>query len=300
MAGPAVAAAEPASRGLVLGGGGAIRIGWEVGLLAGFADGGVDVTEADLIAGTSAGAAVGAHLALGADPADALDVVTALDTALTAERLEVGARALLDATAKAAPGDSPEQGLRALGRLAVEAETIDEARFLGIFAGLGGEVWPDRFVCTAIDVETGTLRVWDGGSGVSLQRAVATSAAVPFYFPPVTIANRRYVDGGLGNPLNPDLAAGRGRVVVVSCFPLGPLDGTGNPISAAIEAGLNMVRERGEAVEVIVPGEEFLAIGGGGADLAALMDPERAAAAYDAGVRQARVELDRVRAVWNG
>src|SRR5580693_3318516 len=45
-------------RALVLAGGGAAGNAWELGLIAGLSDAGVDVTEADLIIGTSAGSTV--------------------------------------------------------------------------------------------------------------------------------------------------------------------------------------------------------------------------------------------------
>ena len=52
---------------LVLGGGGITGIAWEIGLLAGLADAGVDLSSADLVVGTSAGSVVGAQLTSGAD-----------------------------------------------------------------------------------------------------------------------------------------------------------------------------------------------------------------------------------------
>lgn len=51
--------------------GGALGIGWEAGLVDGFAGGGIVFADADLIVGTSAGSLVGAHVALGLEPADA-------------------------------------------------------------------------------------------------------------------------------------------------------------------------------------------------------------------------------------
>ena len=42
-------------RALVLGGGGAAGNAWSIGVIAGLLDGGLDVTDADLIIGTSAG-----------------------------------------------------------------------------------------------------------------------------------------------------------------------------------------------------------------------------------------------------
>src|SRR3954447_8099157 len=50
---------------LVLGGGGVTGIAWELGILKGLADAGVDLTDADLVVGTSAGSVVGAQVTTG-------------------------------------------------------------------------------------------------------------------------------------------------------------------------------------------------------------------------------------------
>jgi NTE family protein len=50
------------STALVLGGGGVAGIAWELGLLKGLADCGVNIGNADLVVGTSAGACVGAQI----------------------------------------------------------------------------------------------------------------------------------------------------------------------------------------------------------------------------------------------
>src|SRR5262245_47992427 len=55
-------------RALVLSGGGPVGIAWESGIAAGLCEGGVDLRQADLIIGTSAGSVVGAQLALGREP----------------------------------------------------------------------------------------------------------------------------------------------------------------------------------------------------------------------------------------
>src|SRR6476619_245244 len=66
-----------ATRALVLGGGGPVGIAWESGLLAGLAKAGVDLGQADFILGTSAGAFVGARLALGAETRALADPIVA-------------------------------------------------------------------------------------------------------------------------------------------------------------------------------------------------------------------------------
>ena len=50
---------------LVLGGGGVTGIAWELGILKGLADAGVDLSDADLVVGTSAGSVVGAQVTSG-------------------------------------------------------------------------------------------------------------------------------------------------------------------------------------------------------------------------------------------
>ena len=51
---------------LVLGGGGITGIAWELGILKGLADAGVDLSGADRVIGTSAGSVVGAQVTSGA------------------------------------------------------------------------------------------------------------------------------------------------------------------------------------------------------------------------------------------
>src|SRR5580704_14522839 len=57
-------------RALVLAGGGAAGNAWQLGLIAGLSDAGVEVTEADLIIGTSAGSTVAAQITSGTRPAE--------------------------------------------------------------------------------------------------------------------------------------------------------------------------------------------------------------------------------------
>src|SRR5260221_2294941 len=58
---------ETRTRALVLGGGGVAGVAWELGILIGLHDTGVDVRGADVIVGTSAGSVVGAQIASGTD-----------------------------------------------------------------------------------------------------------------------------------------------------------------------------------------------------------------------------------------
>lgn len=60
-------------RALVLGGGGNVGIAWELGVLAGLLDAGIDARDADVVVGTSAGSVVGTSIAQGRDPRELLE-----------------------------------------------------------------------------------------------------------------------------------------------------------------------------------------------------------------------------------
>jgi NTE family protein len=284
------------TRALVLGGGGPVGIGWESGLAVGLAEAGVVLRDADLIVGTSAGSAVGARLALG------LDLAATAGTAggPLPVRAAVDLEGVMAAWARAAAGaQTPEAARVGLGQIALAADTVPEDDFVAVFAEVADSGWPASFRCTAVDVLTGALQVWDQSSGVPLPRAVASSCSVPGIFPPITIDGARYMDGGMRSPTNADLAAGHGAAIVVSCMALALPEGMSDPtfdaMSAQLEAELSAVRDSGAALEVVGPGPEFLDISGWGANL---MNPALTADAYQAGLRQAAVEAERLRSVW--
>ncbi len=211
---------------LVLGGGGITGIAWEIGLLAGLADAGVDLTGAGLVVGTSAGSVVGAQLTGGAELAamyerqlepPTQELVARMTRSLLAQygwallrsrrndvefRRRVGALAL--AAEKAGLTPTEQERLDVIGSRLVTAE------------------WPERaLVITAVDAETGEFHAFDRASGVPLLQAVAASCAVPGVYPPVTIDGRRYVDGGMRSAANADLAQGYDRLVVLAPIPRG-------------------------------------------------------------------------------
>lgn len=292
------------TRALVLGGGGPVGIGWEAGLLVGLRGNGVDVATSDTIVGTSAGSVVGFTLASGDDLAHAIGDVGAAaevqggDTTATdaSEDLEL----LISALAEAAADPEAAEAVRArLGETALAARTISEERWLGMFSRFDGAAWPKGFACTAVDTGDGNFQVWDERSGVDAQAAVASSCAVPGIFPPVTINGRRWMDGGVRDMLNADVAAGHDVVLAVSCTLLEVPEDFGMPaldaVMGATRAQLDRLRYDGSKVEVIVPGAEMLDISGFGLNL---MDFTLAAAAYEAGIRQGESEASRLAGFW--
>src|SRR5215471_10726586 len=130
------------SRGLVLGGGGPLGRAWQVGLVDGFARQGIDLGTADLIIGTSAGAVVGAQLALkqrfGTPPK-----IDAAPSVYSGSMIDLAA-----AMARAAQSSEPEPIRAEIGRMALNAQTISEQASLSrsIFAPYVGQAWPSQLL----------------------------------------------------------------------------------------------------------------------------------------------------------
>jgi NTE family protein len=283
------------SRALVLGGGGPVGRAWQTGLAAGFCDLGVDFSAADLIIGTSAGAIVGAEIALGRDMNGALPAPAPASATASAAVVQETMAAL----ARAAASATPEAELKKLGQIALSAAVPDEEAAITRpnVAGIAGQPWPPSLQATCVNTLTGRLQVWTASSGVALEKALAASSALPGVWPPITIGADRYMDGGVRSMLNADIAQGHDRVIVVSCRDL-ELDSDAesrSPASRALLREIETLRDGGAEVAVITPDAEFLALTKNGAlMLNTALEPD----AFDLGRRQALNELARVRAVW--
>ncbi|UIJ33689.1 patatin-like phospholipase family protein [Allobranchiibius sp. GilTou73] len=208
-------------RALVLAGGGVAGIAWELGVLLGLRDGAPDLlpalVDADVVVGTSAGAAVGAQITSGVDLEELY--AAQLDPASSEIEVDLDAEALAASYEVAARGaTSAVDARRRFGELALVARTVSEAdRRTAIEARLPSLDWPDRrLLITAIDTATGELEIFTPQGLTSLTDAVAASCAVPGVWPPVTIGGRRYMDGGMRSGTNVDLVAGCDRILVLS------------------------------------------------------------------------------------
>ncbi len=239
---------------LVLGSGGVTGIAWETGLLKGLRDGGLDLTGADLILGTSAGSVVGTQVATGVS-LDELYLRQVTSARGPRERPPNVGRLLDLSSAGAADGRARIQSrptkevLAWIGGQARAASTrINEATQIAVIeARLPVHDWPDRrLLVTAIDTATGDLVVWERSSDVPLPRAVASSCAVPWVYPPVKINGRRYMDGGMRSATNADLVAGQDLVVIVA-----PAAASG--WSKLVDEEADELRAAGACVVVVIP-----------------------------------------------
>lgn len=266
-------------RALVLGGGGILGTAWLVGLIAGLRKDGVDLAEAELIVGTSAGAIVGTLAARGGDLLELADPVASQGEKpelVTDPEVTAGAFAMM----QAASGADAIEARQRVGRAALRANTSPaEVRIerMGELVGTAG--WPhEGLLIPSVDVESGIPKVWTIADGVPVHLAVAASTAMPGQSAPIPISGRRYFDGAFREGNNADLAAAADTVVMIE--PIGHVFATPAP-----DGPTTVLR--------IVPDAASLAAFGDN-----LEDLARWPATFAAGLTQAVAWIDAVRGVW--
>lgn len=279
---------------LVLGGGGSVGVAWEVGVLAGLADAGVDPAGAEIVVGTSAGSVVGTHVRQGRS----IETLVANQRQATnesgaAEPLDPDLTPLIEifTLLREAKKRTPEV-LQEVGRRAIAADTAPEADWVGRFEGIvGGSEWPEGDLrITAVDCGTGLRRVWTVADGVALAPAVASSCAIPGVFPPVTLDGSRYTDGGLWSSSNLDVIADSD---VEAALFVGPLRAGDPTATRALEREIDLLASTGRRAEAVVPGEAFATeIGAQN-----LMNPDFRDRGVDLGIEDGKAVAARVQAL---
>lgn len=273
------------STALVLGGGGVTGIAWELGILKGLADEGVDLSTADLVVGTSAGSVVGAQVTSG----HSLEELYAGQ--LEPPDSEIGAEISRLTMLRLVPPmlfpGSQQQKLARVGKMALRAHPPGGAHRIEVIRSrIGVDKWPDRDLrVTAVEAESGDFMAFDRYSGVDILHAVAASCAVPVVWPSVTIDGLHYMDGGMRSTANVDLARGADSVVVIAPLP--------QAFSKATSIKAQLAATGATRRAVVTPDAEALAEIGKN-----VLDPSKRADAARTGLRQAAVVVEKVRRAW--
>ena len=233
-------------RGLVLGGGGLIGMGYHAGALKALEEWGVDVSDQEVLVGTSAGSVMASYIGAGWTPTDFYeyahgrhqkapkheeqrDEVRRIFTPLWQSGSERARRTIGSFFAAAAsrgywakgsgsrvPGKSWRQMFPA-GMYSTD-ETLERLQ-----DDLPDE-WPrDELLICAVELYSGKRVVFgdEGAPPAPLPWAVLASTAIPGVFPPVAIGGRRYVDGGAYSATSLDLAVEHGCESIICVAPLG-------------------------------------------------------------------------------
>lgn len=280
-------------RALVLAGGGLAGIAWETAVLLGISEeapaAGRALLGSNVLLGTSAGSAVAAQISSGLP----LDELFARQV-LPGENHEIHPGVSVESiselflSAMLTAGETKAQRLQRIGAVALEfsmrGETVPEAVRRSVIAQrLPSHDWPQRILrITGIDIATGELVVFDKKSGVELVDAVAASCAVPGAWPPVTIGDRRFIDGGVGSAVN--MSAVQDCGVAIALVPSG-LDA---PSPWGTPAAEEIAAFPGKTLAVFADSESLEAFGPNS------LDPSCRVPSAQAGRNQGRREAHRV------
>jgi predicted acylesterase/phospholipase RssA len=243
------------SIGLALAGGGPLGAVYEIGALAAIEESieGLDLNDADIYVGISAGGIIAAGLANGITPHDMCrmfiesDVAEAGDTFyFQPEMLMKPAMAEFKKRAAALPGllaTSLFRYVRGRGRTSLPEsfERLKEALPIGILSGDGIHHFLEaafsiknrsndfrrlhhKLVIVATDLDSGTSVNFGepGWDSTPISIAVQASAAVPGLFPPVEIGGRQFVDGALRKTMHASIALEHGVDVLFCINPIVP------------------------------------------------------------------------------
>ncbi len=256
---------------LVLGGGGAAGNAWEIGVIAGLAEAGLDMTEvADLVIGTSAGATAAAQMCSGVPPADLLTSILSPRVQTIGPSREQSpslpmATVFNRMRAIGAAATSAANLQRAMGDFGLESDAVLEPaarqRRAVVAARLPHPEWPDKpMIVVALNAYTGELAAFSRDSGVDLVDAVTASTALPGLAPTVDINGTRYIDGGVRSSEMPTLPR---ALRTLWCFsplggqsetvPEGQFEGLRRFPSADLASQVDALREQGSHVILITP-----------------------------------------------
>jgi NTE family protein len=288
-------------RALVLAGAGAAGNAWQLGLIAGLADAGVDLTAADLVIGTSAGSTAAAGITSGTRPAELYAAILAAPPrpqgpvpGADRGRGQLSGPSYLEWSDRIiASSEDASDMRRRIGAAALALDTSDgsdSTRWRDIVAArLPNHDWPRQLVLIpAVDARTGEPFVFDRNSGVDLVDAVAASTSA---MTPYRIGERRFLNGGYRRSSNADLAVGYARVVVLEPF--------GGRSRQPLEWGMDLatqveeLRAGGSTVETVFPDA-----GAGDVFNANALDPATRLPAARGGYDQGRALAEQLAGFW--
>lgn len=211
-------------RGLVLGGGGAYLASWMVGYFTALKSKGVDVAQADIAVGTSAGSVVGAALMGGRlwRLRSELDILgefpklfALLIPTMAPNPSQVRARHIANTASQASP-----EVIQSIGRAAMAARNPagPSDYFTTVRRLIGEEKWPSpKLHTTAIDCYTGQRVIVSQAANIRINEACAASSSLPGSMGPTWLKERLCMDGGIcQTSTHSDVVAGVKKALIVS------------------------------------------------------------------------------------
>ena len=275
---------------IVLGGGGSLAIGWELGYLLTLSNQGIDVRHADLMIGTSGGA----QAATGLTSDKSFDVI--YDEQIAPKSNETppvkDMSGIFERYAQIQEhSKSPKEWIENYSVYALEDHKFNESvHITRLEHRLKGIEWPSNLMITAINARKAERVALTSDSQVNLHRAMASSGSLPGVWPATTIEGDKHFDGGCHSMENADLAKGAKKVLILA---------TNLPISTPykLEDAIKELEESGAKVKLITPSkavfDKLNELGGN------TVDPSIRPDIFKAGEAQALEDVEKIRSFWN-
>ena len=275
---------------IVLGGGGSLAIGWELGYLLTLSNQCIDVRHADLMIGTSGGA----QAATGLTSDKSFDVI--YDEQIAPKSNETppvkDMSGIFERYAQIQEhSKSPKEWIENYSVYALEDHKFNESvHITRLEHRIKGIEWPSNLMITAINARKAERVALTSDSQVNLHRAMASSGSLPGVWPATTIEGDKHFDGGCHSMENADLAKGAKKVLILA---------TNLPISTPykLEDAIKELEESGAKVKLITPSkavfDKLNELGGN------TVDPSIRPDIFKAGEAQALEDVEKIRSFWN-
>lgn len=238
---------------LVLGGGGQCGIAWEIGLLKGLADHGIELRLSEQIIGTSAGSQVGAVIASNKTWEEIWN--EQIDEEINEVNPNPNMGEVFDEyeriTKEATNGDDWVEKLCEFAKTYQVAVTEDE-HIKRIKERIGDIQWGDNLIITGTDIETVRRKTWKQEDNINIHQALSASSSLPGVWPPTTIDGKQYSDGGSYSMENADLATETEKVIILS-----PNVQVDTPIS--LKQQVDQLIQEGKQVLSLIPNASVVA-----------------------------------------
>ena len=274
---------------IVLGGGGSLAIGWELGYLLTLSNQGIDVRHADLMIGTSGGA----QAATGLTSDKSFDVI--YDEQIAPKSNETppvkDMSGIFERYAQIQEhSKSPKEWIENYSVYALEDHKFNESvHITRLEHRIKGIEWPSNLMITAINARKAERVALTSDSQVNLHRAMASSGSLPGVWPATTIEGDKHFDGGCHSMENADLAKGAKKVLIlIENYNFNYLE---------LEDAIKELEESGAKVKLITPSkavfDKLNELGGN------TVDPSIRPDIFKAGEAQALEDVEKIRSFWN-
>ena len=293
-------------RGIALGGGGVILIAWYAGYFNALKKNGVDLSNADVVVGTSAGSVFGSMLTAGhlwriVDEMNFFNDFPKIFSELI-PAVQFNASQQRAIAAEVSARDASPASLQAIGRAAMAARNPDgEAKYYKVLEKMMTTTkWPSpAMYTTANDCFTGERIVVSQSSGIPVNVACAASSSAPGQMGPTFLKDRLCMDGGIcQTSTHSDVIAGVKRALV---FSLG--DGTPNELKQGLRLSSlpNTVNQEVQTLQANGTAARHIVVGvpPGVSKIENIMDPKWISAYLEFGQSRGAADTAMMKAFWS-